>query len=196
MYINELLNEKGMTKYKLAKISGVPQSTIADICSGKTDIKKCSADTLYKLAKALDVTMESLIKPSSKKKSVLSSTKTDFEVFKSNVCHLVKDKGDLNFLLDIINSNEIRVLYNKKWYKETVYLLAMVDYLSRINEIPLCSDYNDIRSIKMNEPIYPKSALVMDEILKTDEYKKQAFKNALPEFLEHNIIEGDIRNVY
>lgn len=43
MYLNQLLEEKGISKYKLAKLSGVPQSTIADICSGKTNIKKCSA---------------------------------------------------------------------------------------------------------------------------------------------------------
>lgn len=191
MYLNQLLKEKGISKYKLAKLSGVPQSTIADICSGKTNIKKCTAETLYKISKVLDVTMESLIE----KKSVLSSKRTDFEIFKSNVCHLVKDKGDIDFLLDIINSDEIRVLYNKKWIKECVYLLSMVDYLSRINDIPLCSDYSDIRNIKMSEPIYPKSVLIMDEILKTDEHKENSLKNAIPEFLKHNIVEGDIRNV-
>jgi transcriptional regulator with XRE-family HTH domain len=40
----------------------VPNTTISDICSGKTSVKKCSAETLYKLSKALDVSMESLIK--------------------------------------------------------------------------------------------------------------------------------------
>ena len=26
----------------------------------------------------------------------------DFEVFKSNVCHTVKDKGDLYFIIDLL----------------------------------------------------------------------------------------------
>lgn len=61
MYINDLLEQKNITKYRLSKTSGAPQTTIVDICSGKTKIEKCSADTIYKLAKALDVTMESFI---------------------------------------------------------------------------------------------------------------------------------------
>jgi hypothetical protein len=34
---------------------------VIDICNGKTRIEKCPGDTLYKLAKALDVPMETLI---------------------------------------------------------------------------------------------------------------------------------------
>lgn len=62
MTINELLKDKNMSRYKLSKISGVPQTTITDVCSGKTSIEKCSAGTLYKIAKALDVSMESLLR--------------------------------------------------------------------------------------------------------------------------------------
>ena len=53
MSINEILTENGMTKYRLAKLSGVPHATLNDICSGKTRIEKCSGETLYKLAKVL-----------------------------------------------------------------------------------------------------------------------------------------------
>lgn len=58
MSINQVLQEKGMTKYRLAIISGVPHATLNDICSGKTKIEKCSAETLYRLSKALGVPME------------------------------------------------------------------------------------------------------------------------------------------
>ena len=61
MNINTLLAQKGITKYRLAKISGVPQTTVIDICSGKAKIEKCSGETIYKLAKAMGVSMESLI---------------------------------------------------------------------------------------------------------------------------------------
>jgi len=61
MYLNDLLAEKKMSKYRLAKESGVPQTTIADICSKKARIEKCSVDTIYKIAKVLHVSMESLI---------------------------------------------------------------------------------------------------------------------------------------
>ena len=55
-----MLTENGMTKYRLAKLSDVPHATLNDICSGKTKLEKCSAETIYKLAKALKVPMELL----------------------------------------------------------------------------------------------------------------------------------------
>lgn len=63
MKINNILNESGMTKYRLAKQAGIPHATLSDICSGKTQIEKCSAETVYKLAKALHVPMELLVAP-------------------------------------------------------------------------------------------------------------------------------------
>ena len=53
MMIEELLARRNMTKYRLAMQAGIPHATLSDICSGKTKIEKCSAETVYKLAKAL-----------------------------------------------------------------------------------------------------------------------------------------------
>lgn len=60
MIIDDLLKHARMTKYRLAKQTGIPHATLSDICSGKTKLEKCSAETVYKLAKALGVTMELL----------------------------------------------------------------------------------------------------------------------------------------
>ena len=49
-----------MTKYRLAVEAGIPHATLNDICSGKTKLEKCSAETVYKLAKVLGVSMETL----------------------------------------------------------------------------------------------------------------------------------------
>ena len=61
MLINVFLDKKGMTKYKLAQLSGVPYSTLNDILSGKSKITKCSAETIYQIAKTLNVSVELLI---------------------------------------------------------------------------------------------------------------------------------------
>ena len=68
MSINEILNSIGMTKYRLAKLSGIPNATLSELCSGKTSIEKCTAETLYKIAKVLDVSMESLLQDAMQKK--------------------------------------------------------------------------------------------------------------------------------
>lgn len=60
MIIEDLLIKRKYTKYRLAVQSGIPHATLSDICSGKTRIEKCSAETVYKLAKALNVPMELL----------------------------------------------------------------------------------------------------------------------------------------
>mgnify|MGYP000880621995 CR=1 FL=1 len=61
MIINDLLNQQNMTKYRLAKQAEIPHTTLNDICNGKTRIEKCSAETIYKIAKVLHVPMEVLL---------------------------------------------------------------------------------------------------------------------------------------
>ena len=60
MVIEDLLAKRGMTKYKLAVQAGIPHPTLSDICSGKTKLEKCSAETVYKLSQVLGVSMEQL----------------------------------------------------------------------------------------------------------------------------------------
>lgn len=62
MIIDDLLTQRNMTKYRLAVQAGIPHATLSDICSGKTKLERCSAETVYKLAKALNVSMELLTK--------------------------------------------------------------------------------------------------------------------------------------
>ena len=66
-----------------------------------------------------------------------------FELFKSNVCHRLKEQGDIDFLIETLKEDMMRQYYDKKWYPESFYLLAMVDYISRENNVPIFNDYND-----------------------------------------------------
>lgn len=58
MNLQEYIDSKNITKYHLSQISGIPKTTIIDICSGKSSLQKCSARTVQQLAKALGCTME------------------------------------------------------------------------------------------------------------------------------------------
>ena len=194
MSINELLKEKKDVKISTSQKSGVPQTTIIDICSNKAKIEKCSAATIYKISRALNVSMESLVK------EAIESTNTalkrpSFEVFKSNICHLLKDKEDIEFINDNLSKDEVKTLFDRKWYAESFYLLAMIDYISRINNIPICTNYNDIRSQKLKEILYPKDVVLLDMIENSDKNRKESLENAIPEFLHFNIIENEVRNV-
>ena len=192
MTIDAILEQQNMTKYRLAKESGLPHATISDICSGKAQIEKCSAETLYKIAKVLHVTIEDLIRD---RMEPAKEHRSSFDVFKSNVCHRVKDMGDLDFIISVLQSNIIRQYYEKKWMAESLYLLAMVDYLSRENDLPLYSEYNDLRAKRLAKPLYPMSVVLADAVSKTTAHAERSYQTAIPEFLRFNIVESEVRNV-
>lgn len=61
MTLQTYLDRRNMTKYHLSKISGVPKTTILDICAGRSSLERCSAKTVQQLAKALDCPMEDIM---------------------------------------------------------------------------------------------------------------------------------------
>lgn len=195
MIINDLLRESQMSRYQLAKESGVPQATLSDLCSGKTSMEKCAAGTLYKIAKVLHVTVDSLLEADKQSSVQKSEYRHSFEVFKSNVCHYVKDTGELEFIIDVLEMDTIRKLYKKKWYPESLYLLGMLDYLSKENDLPMCTNYNDIRDHKLDQVVYPSSVLIQTAVMHNEHIKEEAKQKAIPEFMRFNIVESEVRNI-
>lgn len=188
MLIVELMEQKKITKYRLSKNSGIPYTTISDIISGKAQLEKCSAETIYRLAQELDVTMESILAPCFEKR-------INFELYKSNVCHRLKEIGDINFIIETLETDDIQKYYNKKWYPECLYLLAMLDYISRINNVPLCTKYNELRNCSLKETIYPSGILALASVSRNELIKIQAKEESIPEFIRYNIVESEVRNV-
>lgn len=188
MFLNDMVKERNMSIYHLSKISGIPYSTLNDICNSKRNLLNCNAETIYKLSKSLNVSMESLVEP-------CLENRPSFELFKSNVCHQVKELGNVEFLIYALKQDDIRKYYQRKWYPECFYLLAMVDYISSIIDVPICKEYDDIRSYKLSKTIYPSSIIALSAALKDDNVKLKTLENAIPEFLKYNIVESEIENV-
>lgn len=118
----------------------------------------------------------------------------EFEIYKSNISHYLNSVGDVEFLSSVISDDTVRYYWDKKLYKEALYMLAAVDYLSRLNEIPLVSNYEQLRRESFDEPLYPRDVILRSRLLKSDKPKKEAVTKAIPEFLRHNIVEGDLRD--
>ena len=192
MVLNELLKDNNMTIYRLSEGSGVPYTTVNDICKGKVRIEKCSGETLYKLAIFLEISMEDLVGKAVEQKNI---KRTGFTEFKSDMCHRLKFTGDLDFIIWLLEEDLILRYYGRQWYRESLYLLAMLDHLSKENELPLCDKYDDLRSVKLAEPLYPAMISIVAEESGNDTLKKKCMEEALPEFKKYNIIEGDIRDV-
>lgn len=118
-----------------------------------------------------------------------------FELFKSNVCHSLKRLGDIGFLAAVEENGDIWEYYKRGWYPECLYMLAMVDYISRENGIALNPKYDCLRCRKLSETVYPAGVLVLCAVSKSDTPKKEALEEAIPEFLRFNIVEAGIRDV-
>ena len=185
MKLYEALIKQNISKYELSKRAQIPYTTLNDLFNEKTDLSKSSAAVVYRLAKALNVSMESLLMETS-----LTPVRSDFESFKSSLRHQLHEQGDLAFLERVITEDWINQFAQRQWMTETLYTLALVDYLCRINQLPLIKTYADYRTMRSSRPIYPNSLMVM-----SISDRRKALESSIPEFKRVNIVESDLRNV-
>ena len=188
MNINLLIQEKQISKYRLAKETNIPYTTISDICNGKTTLENCNAKTVYELAVYFDFSMEDLLYKN-------NEMRYDFETFKSNIRHELKAKGYKAFIKDNLLADKVSEYFQKKWHPEALYLLAMIDYLSRIHHVPLYTKYNAYRTAKLNETIYPADVIAEAVVTNDNSVYKESFAASIPEFTRFNIVENEVLNI-
>ena len=126
----------------------------------------------------------------------------DFELFKDNIKHEVKS-NQIAFLNYILIDDTITKYIDNDKPLYALYLLAMVDFISRINGITLCNKYDYLRSARFQQTVYPLSVVtsaVFEKKTNSDIIQSYISENKdyqpIPEFLRHNIIEGDVFNVH
>ena len=187
MRLKEILEERGMSVYRLAKTSGVPYATCSDLVREKTKLSEAKAETVYRIAGALNMKMENLLAPSLEKRPRFSN-------FCSEMCHRLKKFGDLSFINKVDREQWISDYYEMGWYEEALYLLAMIDYLCRVNSLPLREGYEELRKTKLSKPVYAIGTITFSKIYGNDEPYRKAEENAIPEFKRFNIMEGEIRD--
>ncbi len=141
MDLQSLLDQRQISKYHLSKISGVPKTTIMDICAGRSDIERCSAKTVQQLARALNCTMEDMM--------ALSSSY-------DHITGLPKDRGYLEcglppFLADSVSA--MKAAWDKLDRGEK-YLRWDCDY---------CNLQTDINNAEVNQIISPEQAWYLRE---------------------------------
>lgn len=119
----------------------------------------------------------------------------EFELFKSNVCQMIKNK-DSQIVINEIRRNLIDEYFDDEEYDKALYLVAMIEYLCRRDSLKKIPEIDKYKGIKLSKLVYPAGVELVTRLLKNDDYKKKALNNAEPEFLKHNIVEGEIENVY
>ena len=225
MSLKALLKEKNITVKELSIIAKMPYATISDLVNGNTELKRMQLGNVLKICKALDLELNDLIKicesknqsfvirnrkiykiNKSGRKYICSSTNAnlrtlerarneDFQTFRNNLHHELKNKDELSLALDILKENRIETYYNLKKTLESLYLLSLVDYILNKNKIELPNKYFEFRKVKLKEPFFIGDIISLDRYYKTNKRKEHALNNAIPEFKRHNIIEVDLYDV-
>ena len=187
--IKQELEKRNMSIYKCSKLSGIPYTTLRELTNNKSKFENCSIKTINKLALVLKIPIGNLIA------NELEYRMT-FEEFKSEICHQLKSLGHIDFIKYILSNNIIINYYNKAWYEECLYSLALTDYILELNNIPLVKEYNFLRTKKLKSKLYPRDTSLISKLNKNTLSKKEVIKKAIPTFLKYNIVETDIENVY
>lgn len=184
MRIEQFLKDQNITMYALAERSGLSYSIVHDLIKGKSDIKKCAVDTALRLSRVLGISVEDLV--------LLCDRDYTFAWFRSEQCHLARRKGELDYLIDVIESREIDRYWRLSMYAEAMYEVGMIDYISRRNHLPRCENYNNIRQFRLDRAAYPADVRLQQELLGDAEAYSRADAGAIEEFRNFNIIEGEI----
>lgn len=170
MNIRVYLKENHISIREMAAITSIPYSTLNDIVNEKVNLEECQYKTLKKIAVFLKVSIDDLV-----------YEKEDFQTFRNKLHHELKDKGDINTLLSILENRRIDYYLLHEDILKAMYLLCLLDYISKENQIPLCQEYSELRKQSLREPYYVG-----------DQLRNRKYENCIQEFVKHNIYEGDL----
>ena len=183
MYIKQYLEDNRISIYKVASNALVAYPTVFNIVNGKVDILNCALGIVKKIADALNLTIEEVL--------TLCDKNHSFNLFRSEQCHLVKRLGEIDYVIDLLEKKKIDYYWKLGMNAEAFYLLAMLDYLSKRNGLPKCTDYEEIRQYKLEKPVYPADTELSEKLIGKDAHK-DALDHAIQEFLNFNIVECEI----
>lgn len=134
MSLQTILNDKNISMYRLSQISGVPKTTVIDICSGKSSIKNCNAKTVLQLSRALNCSMEDIMQAADSNNHYETALPKYLKVSLDNMKKAIKLKAsgqkylrydcDYCELQSDINTAEVNgeISPDQAWYLRSKYL--------------------------------------------------------------------------
>ena len=198
MYLHDLMKEQHLTRAELCRRSGIPESTLRDILSGKVQIDHCEAGTLYCLADVLDTTVEDILsaywdeepdenEPESKVLHDPTSMAKFYETV--DLARQILSLGNgMRFVRFVCENNLIEMCYVGGIYKLALFFLGMIDHLCKENNCPLEPRFDEYRSSILDETVV--SRRIADLIFTPIEFLKATEdlnRHAIPELARFNI---------
>lgn len=174
-----LLKNRKMSEYALSKISGIPYSTISDMCSGKTDVKKCNGETILKIAKALNTTMEIVIGEKQEEVAKFDDTSITIEEFYQY--HL---KNRKNVILYGTSALDYMRLTNGGYPLQIeVYSTVSLPFPFKVHKV---KNFNDIDYQIIDGILVSTIDQSFNDMLKDEDTDYQALDESLSNYYYHN----------
>ena len=141
--LRDLLEERGVSVYKLSKETGIAYSSLNDIVIEKTDIKNASSNMLYRISKYFDLTMEQLYENSYESVTYIylyNNGRNIILYFNNNRVQYLGPKNLVGF--HRINNIKGDVIYVDCYYKDDNNVIySEEDYIDLTD---VMSDYIDV----------------------------------------------------
>jgi hypothetical protein len=148
-----------------------------------------SLETAHKLAMIFKISLDQLYRDFDE-----TELNSNYEALRSEICHQLKDQGDIEFLQQLLGSDQVEKLYRRRLYFHCFYLVGLADYLCRIHQLPLCSEYEEIRGHRLRKTAVPLSLELLAKVDPENPEYLKAQNAAIPEFAHFNILEGNVRD--
>ena len=191
--LRSVLNDKNISLYQLEKASHISHATLNDIYNERSNIDNCSILIMSKIAASLNMDIDDLYKKLTYRDLSLFTYNEDFDLFKSDTLQRLKREKEEDFIKRMATTDVINNYYRNNKYKEALYLLALLDYLSKKNSLPLLKQYDYLRDYKLDKVYVSKSLYLLLAYKSTT--VTSIYKECIKEFLKYNIVEAEIDNV-
>lgn len=184
----ELLEAHQMSAYKLAKMTGIPYTTIFDLVHYRTLPKNISLDHALKIADALDIDVKELVK-------IEGAPMTNFEFFRSQLIMNIKSYGPNKFVNRVVKNKEVDFYYKNGGIEHALFLLGVIDYLSRKYHLSINRKrYNDLRKLHLKKPLFCSNDIISFSSL--EEAESVLGIKIEEEFRRFNIVETEISALF
>lgn len=124
---------------------------------------------------------------SSRKRRVMTPSITA-----SRVCHELKSKGDEGFIEWIESSNIVEECYKASDMYATLYYISMYEYLCNKLNHKKSDRFAYYYSLALIDKVYQPDVYLLDALYNNTKASEDALSKAIPEFLEHNIVETEV----
>lgn len=142
--LKDIIKEKGISVYRLAKGSGIPYTTVNEIVLNKKRIEDCNTKTILAISKYLNKPIESLI---NNKNNTISTSWQDARYKKYSFPIVVKNKEFEINRIHPLKQKEVVTIYNtiknnKKINSLIVFGSSTTIRCNKNSDIDICIELN------------------------------------------------------